>query len=106
MRLSGASLFLLALAGCATTSTADLRKLPVTETFQTRRAAPIVAQCLAESLNNLGDPSIYATAMGTAVAFTGAGNTLALFEINGSGLLEVRAPMFIQRYREKTEACL
>lgn len=94
------------LAGCATTSTADLRKLPVAETYRTTKPPQEVAQCLAENLTRLGAPSIYQAYDGLAVSFTTEGNTMALFVIGPDGTVTVRRASAILPYREKTAGCV
>jgi hypothetical protein len=94
------------LAGCNTTSTADLRQQrPIEATFESRRPPEQIAQCLAENLGELGAPSIYAAGRDTVVSFHKSGNTMALFSIAPDGTTSVRRVNALIWYRAKVAGC-
>jgi hypothetical protein len=97
---------LLALAGCATTSTTDLRRVAVSASYKTSKPAAVVAACFAEGLTKWGAPSVYPTDAGTAVSFTTAGNSLLLIDIAAGGKVTVRRANGLVSFRQGVEACL
>jgi hypothetical protein len=94
------------LAACATTSTADLRQLPVAGTYKSAKAPDVLAACLADNMNKWGAPSVYKAGDETTVSFTSEGNTMLLFTIRPGSTIEVRRATGLVTYKEKTEACL
>jgi hypothetical protein len=96
---------LLLLAGCATTSTADLRQTPIVATYASAKPAAEVAACLAEALTKWGSPSVYVAGADTAVSFTTAGNTMLLFLIGPGGQTTVRRAGALVDFRSKSVPC-
>ena len=103
---AGLILVSVALGGCATTSTTDLRHTSVAATFKSAKPPAELAACLAEGLNQWGAPAIYSANGSTTVSFTTDGNTLLLFDISPDGGVTVRRATGVVSFREKTEACL
>ncbi|MHA3791446.1 hypothetical protein [Sphingomonas sp. YL-JM2C] len=105
MRFLCAGAAALLVTACATITTSDVRQRAPTATYQTSKPANAVAQCLAENLGKFGNPSIYSTSAGLAVAFNLEGSTILLIDIENGGTVIVRRTG-IMAYKRETEACL
>ena len=107
-RTIAAALASLALAGCQTTSAADLSQREVALTLAAPGEPAGIAACLASTLGHLGAPAIYPGPADTVViAFTIDATTTASFTVTRDGLILGRKASRITPFHIKRAApCL